>query len=349
MHIWSLVALLSLVSWSAIAGSRPAPHGTVVFPMSRAYRVYLANPSNPSFPLAANAVAIDGELSYYTWNELSRNIPQAVQAGLPQAFQYAPWVPDGQLASGGRTNPNSTEYPRTYAGLDQVSPDWPKTTVTSGQSITVDFLATAAHSPSVWDVWMTTPAWHPTQPLTWANMQYLGRPVPVLANGHYTFPLQIPNNRFGHHVLWIAWQRNDPVGEVFFSTSDLQIVPANGTIAMTRASGCTGTPPISLQVTGSPLLGGLVTATLSGASGVALVNWNVTQPGQLLLPACACHVLALGPILHAGISSSLTSPQQASLLGLQLTTQGAALLGTGSACPVPLPLAVTDVWTVTIG
>jgi hypothetical protein len=104
-----------------------------------------------------------------------------------------------------------------------------------------------------------------------------------------------------------------------------------------------------LQVTGSPLLGGQVTATLSGASGVALVNWNVTQPGQLLLPACACHALAPGPILHAGVSSSLTIPQQASLLGLQLTTQGAALLGTGSACPMPLPLAVTDVWTVTIG
>jgi predicted carbohydrate-binding protein with CBM5 and CBM33 domain len=48
---------------------------------------------------------------------------------------------------------------------------------------------------------------------------------------HYYFNVMIPANRVGHHVLWIAWQRDDPVGEVFFSTSDLMIAAASGSLA----------------------------------------------------------------------------------------------------------------------
>lgn len=211
----------------SIAGLAAA-HGTVVSPTSRVYRVYQANPSNPSFQLAANAVAIDGELSYYTWNEVSRNIPEAVQAGLPPAFDYSPWVPDGQLASAGRVDPASPDYPRTHAGLDQVSSDWPTTPVTAGETIQVDFLVTAVHSPSVWDVWMTAPDWDPATALNWSQMEFLGRPQPILAGGYFTFDQLIPDNRRGHHVLWIAWQRDDPAGEVFFSTSDIQIEDPSG-------------------------------------------------------------------------------------------------------------------------
>lgn len=210
-----------------LTATPPLPHGSVISPMSRVYRVYQANPSNPSFPLAANAVAMDGTLSYYTWNEVSRNIPAAVQAGLPAGFDYSPWIPDGELASAGRTDPNSPEYPRTYAGLDQVSADWPTTPVTAGETINVTFHATALHSPSVWDVWMTKPTWNPTMPLTWAQMEFLGRPTPTLTGQNFDWNLTIPANRSGHHVLWVAWQRDDPVGEVFFSTSDLMIAPAN--------------------------------------------------------------------------------------------------------------------------
>lgn len=220
--------VLALTGASLLTATLASGHGTVVSPVSRVYRVYQANPDNPSFQLAANAVAIDGTLSYYTWNELSRNLPQAVQAGLPPGFDYSPWVPDGQLASGGRVDPNSPDYPRTYAGLDQVSSAWPTTAVTAGATIEVDFLATAAHDPSAWDVWMTTPDWDPSTPLTWAEMEFLGRPQPVLAVGHYTFDLAIPTDRIGHHVIWIAWHRDDPVGEVFFSTSDVDVRPPAG-------------------------------------------------------------------------------------------------------------------------
>ena len=144
----SAIFALSTLTLAPLAFS----HGTVVSPISRVYRVYQANPSNPNFPLAQSAVAMDGTLSYYTWNEVSRNIPQAVQAGLPPGFDYSPWMPDGQLASAGRTDPNSPLYPRTYAGLDQVSGDWPTTPAQAGSTLAIDFFATAPHNPSVWDV-----------------------------------------------------------------------------------------------------------------------------------------------------------------------------------------------------
>lgn len=239
---WLGAALLAI-----LVAVPAAAHGTVVSPISRVYRVYQANPSNPSFTLAANAVAIDGELSYYTWNEVSRNIPEAVVAGLPPGFDYSPWLPDGQIASAGRVDPASTEYPRTYAGLDQVSVDWPKTPVVGGSTITVDFLATAPHDPSVWDVWMTTPGWDPATPMTWAELEFLGRPTVTLTGNHYTFDQGMPSNRSGHHVLLVAWHRDDPVGEVFFSASDIDIAQP-----FQLAMASTGFGDLTFEVSGIP-------------------------------------------------------------------------------------------------
>lgn len=172
-------------------------HGSVVSPDSRVHRVYASNPENPSFQLARNAIQMDGTNSYYTWTELSRNIPAAVQAGLPVGFDYSPWVPDGQLASGGRVDPNSSVYPRTYRGLDQVSAAWPTSPAQAGESLSIDFDAHTPHEPSVWDVWMTTPNWQPTEPLTWGKMEFLGRPQVTLSGMHYFFDVDIPANRVG--------------------------------------------------------------------------------------------------------------------------------------------------------
>jgi predicted carbohydrate-binding protein with CBM5 and CBM33 domain len=216
--VWSSAAFLT---WTGIAWG----HGSVVSPESRVHRVYASNPENPSFQLARNAIARDGTNSYYTWTELSRNIPQAVTAGLPAGFDYSPWVPDGQLASGGRVA-IGPGIPRTYAGLDQVSADWPTSPAKAGKKLAIDFDAHTPHDPSVWDVWMTTADWNPTQELNWDQMEFLGRPAVTLSNMQYRFDVMVPSDRVGHHVLWIAWHRDDPVGEVFFSTSDLMIAAA---------------------------------------------------------------------------------------------------------------------------
>ncbi|MCB1282617.1 MAG: lytic polysaccharide monooxygenase, partial [Salinibacterium sp.] len=76
--------------------------------------------------------------------------------------------------------------------------------------------------------WMTKASWDPSMPLTWNQMEFLGRPNPVLSGSTFSFDVAIPSDRSGHHVLWVAWQRNDPVGEVFVSTSDLEIVQHAG-------------------------------------------------------------------------------------------------------------------------
>ena len=214
---------MRVLGWVVVEGFFVAAafgHGSVISPESRVHRVYASNPENPSFQLAKNAVQTDGTISYYTWHELSRNIPAAVNAGLPPGFDYSPWVPDGQLASGGRVDPSSTAYPRTYAGLDQVSAAWPTSPAQAGAVLPIRFDAHTPHEPSVWDVWMTTADWLPTQPLNWGQMEFLGRPNVTLSGMEYNFNVQIPANRAGHQVLWIAWQRDDAAGEVFFSTSD---------------------------------------------------------------------------------------------------------------------------------
>ena len=229
---------LSVLALLCTLASECWGHGTVVYPKSRVLRVYEhLNGSGSAFPLAATAIQIDGSLSYYTWNEVSRNIPQAVTAGLPAGYDYSPWMPDGALASAGRTDPTSPLYPRTYAGLDQTSDAWPTTPVTAGQVLSVDYYATAPHNPSVWDVWMTTNDWDPNTALNWAQMEFLGRPTVTFTGSHYLFDVTIPTDRCGHHVLWVAWQRDDPAGEVFISASDLMVQPAPNLIMNTSGGG----------------------------------------------------------------------------------------------------------------
>lgn len=317
-------------------------HGTVTYPPSRVYNVYQANPSNPAFPLAANAVAIDGTLSYYTWNEVSRNIPSAVGAGLPPGFDYSPWMPDGELASAGRTDPFSPDYPRTYAGLDQVSADWPKTAVDAGQTITVEFLATAVHNPSVWDVWMTKPSWNPSMPLTWDQMEFLERPSPTLSGNIFTFDLAIPADRSGHHVLWVAWQRDDPVGEVFISTSDLDIQRTSAVFPGTGedfqlASGSPGqlssTPPADVKTT-QP--GQSWTVELSSPLGTlvgerALVVARLASSAHGLTPLFGTTEVYLDPLADRRVlqSASLSAGGTAWTFAVPALASGSTLLFQG--------------------
>jgi chitin-binding protein len=306
---------VAVLLFAAVLSPDALGHGTVVAPTSRVYRVYQSNPENPGFPLAANAVAIDGTLSYYTWNEVSRNIPEAVQAGLPPGFDYSPWMPDGQIASAGRVDPLSTEYPRTDAGLDQVSADWPTTTVVAGGTVTIDFLATAPHDPSVWDVWMTTPGWDAGTPLTWGQMEFLGRPVVAFSDNHYTFELQIPADRSGHHVLWVAWQRDDPVGEVFISTSDIDVQAPTGTFE-DEAHGFAGTHGIpTLAGDGTLLAGDPVSLTLTNALEnaattliVGLSELNAAFKGGVLVPEPDILLLGLSTDATGALLLSATWP-----------------------------------------
>jgi chitin-binding protein len=254
-------------------------HGTAINPKSRVRHVYESNPENPSFELARDAVAMDGTSSYYTWNEVSQNIPAAVQAGLPPGFDYSPWVPDGQIASGGRTEANTPGSARLYDGLDQVSADWPTAPVNAGELLSISFLATAPHDPSVWDLWLTTSDWEPSAALSWQQMEFLGRANATLTGQNYLFDVEIPADRSGHHVLWIAWQRDDPVGEVFFSTSDLFVSSTANAADFDVDGDIDGSDFLDWQLGMSPTPAGLsdlndwqnsygATASISAASGI---------------------------------------------------------------------------------
>jgi predicted carbohydrate-binding protein with CBM5 and CBM33 domain len=260
------LAPLPLLALALLSSADLHAHGTVVYPVSRVYRVFQSDPANPDFALAQAAVAIDGTAPYYDWNSLSRRIPEAVAAGLPPAFDFSFWMPDGELASAGRTDPSSTAYSGTYIGLDQVSADWPTTPVTAGGTIQVEVLAVVPHLTPGWDVWMTTPDWSADTALNWAQMEYQTRPTPTLSGSHFLFDLDIPADRTGHHVLWITWHRNDGTGEVYVSACDVDVqAPTLGT---TYCNGDSGTCPCGNDNDGS--LGAAGCANSSSAAGAAL-------------------------------------------------------------------------------
>ena len=265
MHTKTL-APLSLLALALVSNADLHAHGNVVYPASRVYRVFESDPNNPDFALAQAAVAIDGTGPYLGWSALSRSIPEANAAGLPPAFDYSPWMPDGQLASAGRTDPSSTSYTGTYIGLDQVSADWPTAPVIAGSTIQVDFRAVVSHSTPAWDVWMTSPDWDANTPLNWAQMEYLTRPTPTLVGGHYYFDLDIPADRTGHHVLWITWHRNDATAQVYVGACDVDVQPP--TVGTTYCTGDNGTCPCGNDNDGSHGAAGC--ANSSSAAGAAL-------------------------------------------------------------------------------
>ena len=193
--------------------------------------------------------------SYFTWNQISQFIPAAAGQDMSSAFDYSPFIPDAKMASGNHRfdnwvkNGGVIEDGLDFTGLDIVSDEWPTTPIKAGEQITIDFLASAPHTPSVFDVWITTGDWQPTKPLAWSQMQLIGEfwnrheggePLPKYGDreeaifvpegepdqgisSHYFMDVEIPNNLQGHHVIWLAWQRDDPAGEVFISASDVFI------------------------------------------------------------------------------------------------------------------------------
>ncbi len=84
--------------------------------------------------------------------------------------------------------------------------------------------ATAPHNPSFFKIWITKANYDHKTHLAWDKIAFLGRydidsDVTKVGN-EYRMKATLPA-RSGRHVLYVAWQRIDPVGEVFFSTSDL--------------------------------------------------------------------------------------------------------------------------------
>ncbi len=193
-------------------------HGTVSDPVSRVRSIYLEGPDSPDSVAAQAAIAHAGANQYYTWNQLSQNVANYNDSVFDTS--YASVIPDGKLASGNNVGPTGLNF----SGMDLVSNawDWPATQMTAG-AYTINWLATAPHDPSFFKVWITKADYNHKTPLAWGKMEFLGKfnQTQYTKDGlNYKIPVTIPT-RTGRHVLYVAWQRIDPVGEVFFSTSDI--------------------------------------------------------------------------------------------------------------------------------
>ncbi|HRJ73784.1 MAG TPA: lytic polysaccharide monooxygenase, partial [Terrimicrobiaceae bacterium] len=191
------VACLLLASLASGFG-----HGSMADPISRSYEVFLEGPQNPKTDAAKAAIAVAGTQAFYDWHEVNRQLPN---------HDYRTQILDGKLPGAGRDK---------YAGLNLARTDWPATKVSPGHYHCV-FYAATPHDPSYFEAYITKPGYDPTKPLKWSDLEALpGGEGAVLKGKNYEFDVHFPE-RTGRHVLYVIWQRIDPVGEVFFSTSDL--------------------------------------------------------------------------------------------------------------------------------
>ena len=171
-------------------------------PMSRVYEVFLENPERPTTDAGRAAVAVAGTQAFYDWHEVNRQLPN---------HDYRTQIPDGKLPGAGRDK---------YGGLNLARTDWPATKVQAGPYHCV-FAAATPHDPSYFEAYITKPGYDPRQPLKWSDLEPLpGGETARLVGKNYLFDVTFPQ-RTGRHILYVIWQRIDPVGEVFFSTSDI--------------------------------------------------------------------------------------------------------------------------------
>ncbi|WP_230421456.1 lytic polysaccharide monooxygenase auxiliary activity family 9 protein, partial [Actinomadura soli] len=162
-------------------------HGTMSDPPSRVYVCKNEGPEAPKSAACKAAVAAAGTQAFYDWNEVSL---------LDAGGRHRQIIPDGQLCSAGRAK---------YRGLDLARADWPAKRMSSGPQ-TITYHATAPHSASNFEFYITRDGWSPTQPLRWSDLvhiQTFNRQNPTTFT---KWTINIPP-RTGRHILYSIWQR----------------------------------------------------------------------------------------------------------------------------------------------
>jgi len=247
----TLTTLMSATLALTIA-STALGHGSMAKPISRIYSGFLEGPEHPQSAAVAAAIAVGGTQPFYDWNEVVNFYPAlpAQQLNVP----YDSFIPDGQIASGG--NPK-------YAGLDLVRDDWPATEIAAGPFEFI-FYTTTPHDPSVFHAWITSADWNPLQPLTWGKLESLPLGPVMKVGTEYRFNTIIPARK-GKHCIFVVWQRLDPVGEGFYSLSDVDF-------------GSTPEEPCPADLTGDSTVNGADLAVVLGAWNTA--DADLTNDGN---------------------------------------------------------------------
>ncbi|MEU7664856.1 lytic polysaccharide monooxygenase [Streptomyces lincolnensis] len=184
-------------------------------PGSRTYLCYLDLLQNgstqmPSNPACRAAVQQAGTTPLYNWFAVLDSNAGGRSAG---------YVPDGKLCSAGDRSPYN------FSPYNAARTDWPKTHLTSGSNIQINY-SNWAHHPGKFEVYITKNGWSPTTPLAWGHLTHLQTVTdppqtsgPGSVGGHYYWDLRLPA-RSGPHMLFVQWIRSDSQ-ENFFSCSDV--------------------------------------------------------------------------------------------------------------------------------
>jgi len=258
--ITSILSLLA-VTLSALG------HGSMADPVSRVYSIFLENPETPQTEAARAAIAVAGTQAFYDWHEVSRLAPNR---------NYQSLIPDGQLAGAGRDK---------YAGLNLARVDWPATKVVPGPRV-CRFYAATPHDPSTFTAYITRDGYDPRLPLKWSDLELVPGGETTRLSGscgqnsdqcacmtsgnNYYMTLQLPT-RVGRHVLYVIWQRIDPAGEVFLSTSDLDfggVDYGNPTVSTVKAD-------VRFTLTSQWIGGGQASIRVTNNGTQPILSWTV--------------------------------------------------------------------------
>ncbi|RAJ38489.1 putative carbohydrate-binding protein with CBM5 and CBM33 domain [Kitasatospora sp. SolWspMP-SS2h] len=200
-------------------------HGVAIVPGSRTYLCYQdgltgTGALTPTNPACKAAVAQSGTTPLYNWFAVLDSNANGRGQG---------YVPDGTLCSAGNKSPYD------FSAYNAARDDWPKTHLTSGAAIEVDYSNWAAH-PGEFRIYLTRQGWSPTTPLAWADLSLLttvANPpqvgTPGTDGGHYRWNMTLPSGRSGPAEMFIQWVRSDSQ-ENFFSCSDLVFDGGNGEV-----------------------------------------------------------------------------------------------------------------------
>ncbi len=223
-----LLGVLGAALLAFVFVSQPTPaaaHGVAMMPGSRTYLCYKNGQQsggdlNPSNAACKAAVASAGTTPLYNWFA----VLDSNAGGKGQGY-----VPDGKICSAGDKSPYN------FSPYNAARSDWPKTHLTSGSSIQIQYSNWAAH-PGDFRVYLTHQGWSPTTPLAWGDMDLIQTVTNPPASGsagqdggHYYWDLSLPSGRSGDALLFIQWVRSDSQ-ENFFSCSDILFDGGSGNV-----------------------------------------------------------------------------------------------------------------------
>jgi predicted carbohydrate-binding protein with CBM5 and CBM33 domain len=229
-----MMALGGIVLFSAPASA----HGTLMMPGSRTFLCYedsitATGQIEPHNPACQAAIANSGPTPLYNWFAVG-NRSGATSGGT------VGFIPDGKLCSG-----NSNYF--DFSGFDQASPNWPKTHLTAGSTIQIQYNKWAAH-PGTMYLYITKPGWDSTQPLTWADLEptpfstvtnppSVGDPGSI--SSYYYWNATLPAGYTGYNIIYTVWARSDS-SETFYGCSDVVFDGGSGQVT---GIGATAPPP----------------------------------------------------------------------------------------------------------